>query len=168
MSRSYVPPSRRQKAPIQKIGVEINNLNDFPSLSASGPKTRFLPTKSFAALASEWDERAKEEKDQAEQRKAIANQEKEQMEIRRMNIVQHKPVEFLEPDYDDEGEAAPLIVEKDEWTTINHTKIRRELTVEEKYLRDQRLAEEERQAEQGNTFWTENSDWDYRDRRTYT
>ena len=165
MSNKYVPPSKRNNAAPVKSEFVMKE-DEFPALSNNGPTQKNIPMKSFAALASDWDEKTKEEKELAEHRQALAKQEHERISRDRMNVVCHTWTGVEENNYNIEDEEAPLNVEKDEWTTINRVKTKRELTVEEKYIRDQKMMEEEMRMQNEHTVWQQDSDWDYRDRRT--
>jgi len=169
MSGRYVPPSRRNQHPVQKKEVEINNLNDFPSLTNSGPKSRFLPTKRFSELASEWNVKAVEDKEAEEYRKSARNREIEEQNRNRQSVVSFNNIHvFNEESRDDEEQNVPLIQKKDddEWTTIDRKKIIVELSAEEKDAKARR--QEEMYAKQEETMWIagqSDSDWGFRDRR---
>jgi hypothetical protein len=165
MSKKYVPPSKRNNVSPVKSEFVMKE-DEFPLLSNSGLRRRDIPTKSFAVLAAEWDDKTKEEKELAEHRQSLARQEQERISRERMNIVKHTRTEDQENIYNDEDEESPLTVENDGWSTVNHVKAKRELTVEEKYIRDNQRMEEEMRMQEENTVWREDADWDYRDRRT--
>jgi len=163
MSRRYVPPSKRGLEPVEKKAVEINNLNDFPSLTNSAPKTIVVPQRSFSALASEWNVKAEEDRRNEEYRQADKRREIEKRERDCRNVVSLNNIHVFHQDYRD-NEETPLVT-KDEWTTIDRKRVVVELSAEEKDARE-RAREENKQAD---TVWTEDlndADWGFRDRRS--
>lgn len=165
MSRRYVPPSKRDQQPLQKKVVEINNLNDFPSLTNSAPKTIVVPQRSFSELASEWNAKAEEERQNEEYRRADKRREIEQRERDCRNVVSLNNIHVFHEDYRDNEEQNVPLVTNDEWTTIDRKRVVVELSAEEKDMRE-RMREESRQDD---TVWAENltdADWGFRDRRS--
>ena len=160
MSR-YVPPSKRDK----KAEVVIKP-SDFPALSSVSPKNMFSYKKSFASLATDWNEQSEEDKIAEEYRKAMNTRETERLERDRRMIVTHHHME--ERIQHKESEHTSLI-EKDEWTVIDRKKSVRELTEEEKDIRAQKQ-EDAMRATTDESVWngTEKESWDYRDRRLYS
>ena len=156
MSR-YVPPSKRD----EKKQVAIKP-SDFPALSTGAPKTTIVPKKSFALLASDWQERADEDKMAEEYRKSMNARENED---RRMIITHRRTEEMVQYK---ESEQTSLI-EKDEWTVVDRKKTIRELTAEERDVRAQKQEESIRNTND-ESVWNgnEKESWDYRDRRVYS
>jgi hypothetical protein len=116
--------------------------DNFPALGNSSPTVKVWgEKKSFAALAGEWESKAK--LDELEQQK----KEKEEQDIllhRRMNMPLprfHNVHRFVEPeDAEDEMEPDEEVQqttnpEDEGWTTVDRKKRRREKTIEEKLAR---------------------------------
>lgn len=158
----YVSPGKRDN---KKADVVLKP-TDFPALSTGAPKAVILPKKSFALLASDWQERAEEDKMAEEYRKATNRRENERIEMdRRMMIVHHRMEEQIHEKYEED---TPFI-QKDEWTTVDRKKTMVELTAEDRAIREQAMEENKKKA-QDESVWNgnDNEGWDYRDRRVYS
>lgn len=115
--------------------IELTEDN-FPALGEPASKvTVWGGTKSFAALAVEWDEQSKMEEKQQD------NSEESTTVFRRRNVLPlpqfHNVHRFIEPeDYqEDEQPSKPTPVEDDGWITVDRRKYRRQKTIEEKLAR---------------------------------
>lgn len=163
MSSKYVPPAFRAKAPPAP--------QEFPALASveSNTSSQWKSKTSFAVLAAEWRDHAEEDAavraHQMEEEKRQA--EKDAAEQRR--IVRHKRT--IDEVYDDADYDEPPTNPADNddgWVTIER-KVRKELTPEEKFAREQKREEEETRAKrEHDSVWGDasgNTDWDYRDRR---
>lgn len=158
----YVSPAKRDN----KKAEVVLKPTDFPALSTGVPKTTIVPKKSFALLASDWQERAEEDKMAEEYRKATNRRENERIEMdRRMMIVHHRMEEQIYEKYEED---TPCI-QKDEWTTVDRKKTMVELTAEDKDMREKAMEENKKKA-QDESVWNgnDNEGWDYRDRRVYS
>ena len=158
----YVSPARRDA----KKPEVVLKPTDFPALSTGAPKTVIAPKKSFALLASDWQERAEEDKMAEEYRKATNRRENERIEMdRRMMIVHHRMEQEIHEKYEED---TPFI-QKDEWTVVDRKKPMVELSAEDKEKRAQANEDNIRAAED-DSVWNGNDKegWDYRDRRVYS
>ena len=171
MSGTYVPPSRRNAASLNKTSVPITN-EYFPQLSTRTPT--ILPTKSaisFSALASEWNEKDQEEaveRDiQEESTKNRADAEKRAFVPLRREYNNREPYIYSGED-EDTGALLPSPAD-DGWKTVEKKK-KKEWTVEEQIERKQLYEEEQAKKEAEASVWTtgehRSDDWSHRDRRT--
>jgi hypothetical protein len=121
----------------KRKNVELTE-NNFPALGTPAVKASVWGgSKTFAALAVEWDEKVKKEE--------LENKEQEKEEpanvFRRRNAVPlpqfHNVHRFVEPEDDESEEQAskPTPVEDDGWVTVDRRKYRRQKTIEEKLAR---------------------------------
>lgn len=188
MTSKYIPPSRRNrdKRPQwlreeeeKKARMEeeyrnglIDNDKNFPSLSVKTTAQATPFKTSFASLATEWNEIEEEAKMNRELRaeKERRDNEKRMAEIRNY-VPLHKQYhdgrnELIVEDYDDMSPPTET-VDDDGWTIIEKRKPKKELTIEEKLLRDERRELEEQANREDESVWNfaGNDDWDYRDRR---
>jgi hypothetical protein len=119
----------------QEKAIE-NNETNFPSLVTSlKAPTWSTGSKTFAQLASEWSEKAKEE----ELTKQVETEEEQRTIIRpRYNHALpkfHNVHRFVEPEDDEISDEQPVPVNQDDgWVTVQR-KARREKTIEEKFNR---------------------------------
>lgn len=173
MSGKYIPPALRNKNRFQfeEPKPKVPTQDDFPALggkSIAKTKTSFQPTRSFAVLATEWNEHEEEEKIRKETREMMERREAEKQAIENRHVfVYHKRDDYDQTDYVDKYDNHQQHT-SDEWTVIEK-KARRDLTTEELFEKKLRLEEEEkRQAE--DSVWNDSTgdDWDYRDRRVYS
>lgn len=107
--------------------------NNFPSLVAPATKVTICDrSKSFAALAVEWDEKSKQEDLQQEEEPVQVFRRRNAMPLPQFHNV-HR---FIEPEDDDyEPESKLRVQEDDEWVTVDRRKYRRQKTIEEKLAR---------------------------------
>jgi hypothetical protein len=172
MSGKYIPPAlRNKKANVEEPKKKVPTQDEFPSLGSVGVKTKasFKPIRSFASLATEWQEHEEEEKIRKEAREMIERREAERREIENRNVFVYRQAEFNGDDDEDEYDGhQSKPVAADDWTTIEK-KARRELTTEELYEKKLRMEEEERRMAE-DSVWNNGQDdeWDYRDRRAYS
>jgi hypothetical protein len=167
-SNKYVPPALRSKA--------IPTASDFPALGTARPQNNTWKT-SFAVLASDWNEHAEEETAKREFKAAVEKREADKRVAEQRAFVNRKrPVDAI---YDMDCEedrvedsiwaAAGPNKEENGWTTVE-PKLKKELTLEERIARDQKVEEEEKRAQAAreaarDSVWGDASEWDYRDRR---
>lgn len=161
---SYVPPHLRNK---KKHEESVSTKDEFPSLGTTKTKTAFLPTRSFATLASEWSEEADIQKQKEEYKKEIETRELRKQQAEMRNIVKFNNMAYTVDESYPEENTVLYPSSSDDWTTVTHKKLKRELTIEEKLERDAIHEEEEKRLEEEDSMWVSNShdDWDYRDRR---
>lgn len=168
MKSQYIPPHLRKAEEKVKITPDM-----FPALGSDVPArsnvNAWTGTKSFSSLAREWNQKAKleKERDEYEKEREQARINREKME-QRMHVTHNKYIEDEhETNYDNE-DYQKTETEQDDWTTVEHTKKKPELTIEEKIAKQEREIEEEEKLKQyEETVW-ESNEWDYRDRRSYT
>jgi hypothetical protein len=172
MSSKYIPPALRNKASVPPVP----SANEFPSLgSARGsPNTTWKHKTSFAVLASEWREQSEEDAEKREIQQATERREAERRAAEERMIVHHRKrhideIYEMEEDYEDDTMWAQTTARTNEdgWTTVER-KAKKELTLEETILREQKREEEEKRAQaERDSVWdaSANNDWDYRDRR---
>ena len=169
MSGKYIPPAMRNKKAVVEE-KKVPTADEFPTLGSNSPKTKtsFKPVRSFAVLATEWQEHEEEEKIRKEARDAIERREAERRELDSRNVFVYRQHDY-ENEYHEQYDgyqANP--VDADDWTTIEK-KTRRDLTTEELFEKKLRMEEEERRMEEDSVWNQGNSDdWDYRDRRAYS
>jgi hypothetical protein len=163
MSGKYIPPALRNKKEPSLTS------DDFPSLGISSQqsKTSFKPTRSFAVLATEWNEHEEEEKLRKEAQQSIQRHEAQRRAINDRNVFVYRPdAEYYNEDRPDDS-VQPLCAD-DEWQVIQK-KAQRELTTEELFEKKARMEEEEKRMEEDSVWKDGNlTDWDYRDRRAYS
>lgn len=161
---SYVPPHLRNKKKVEEI---VPPKDDFPVLGMSKTKTSFPPKRSFAALAMEWSEEADIQKQKEEYRKEMENREMRRKEAEMRNVVKFTNTTHYTDDAYPEEDTVLYPSSSDDWTTVNHKKLKRELTIEEKMERDAIREEEEKRMNEEDSMWNSNpaDEWDYRDRR---
>jgi hypothetical protein len=169
MSGKYVPPSlRNRKHAAEEPKIKVPSPDDFPTLGSSKPKVAFKPVRSFALLASEWQEHEEEEKSRKETRELMERRETERRDIENRNVFVYSQSEVRTNDYHEDytgDQSNPT--EVDHWTTIEK-KAKRELTPEELYEKKVRMEEEDRRLAEDSVWNDHNDDWDYRDRRAYS
>jgi hypothetical protein len=155
---SYVPPHLRSK-PLPKQ-------DDFPAFGVTKSKTQFIPKRSFASLANEWSEESEIQKQKDEFRKEVENREIRRRESDIRNLVTFTNNNVKSQEYHPETELVEQ--QSDEWRTVNHLKLKREFTDEERLKRELAKEEEEKLLKDEQSMWASNShdDWDYRDRRS--
>ena len=163
MSGKYVPPALRNKK------EPILSSDDFPSLGGSKQttKTSFKPTRSFAVLATEWNEHEEDEKVRKETLESAQRDEAQRRAINSRNVFVYRPdADYYNEDRPDDSVQA--VSADDEWKVIQK-KAYRELTTEELFEKKERMEEEERRMEE-ESVWKDGgvTDWDYRDRRAYS
>ncbi len=161
---SYVPPHMRANKHAEK---SIPAQHEFPALSVAKTKTQFIPKRSFASLATEWSEDSEFQKQKEESRKEIEFREVRRRNADIRNLVtfnnSNKPVD----DYH-QRETEAVQHSSDDWTTVNHVKLKRELSDDAKIERELAREEEEKRMKEEDSMWASNThdDWDYRDRRS--
>lgn len=169
MSGKYIPPAmRNRKHNVEDSKSKVPSPDDFPTLGASRPKTAFKPVRSFALLASEWQEHDEEEKVRKDTREMMECRETQRREIEDSKVFVYRQSEVDTYEYreDNSGhQSRPTNV--DDWTTIEK-KAKRELTLEEMYEKKLRMEEEEKRMAEDSVWNTNNDEWDYRDRRAYS
>ena len=162
MSGKYVPPALRNKKEPSLTS------DDFPSLGGSKQptKTSFKPTRSFAVLATEWNEHEEDEKIRKETRDSAQRHEAQRRALNDRNVFVYRPdTEYYNEDRPDDS-LQPLA--DDDWQVIQK-KAQRELTTEELFEKKARMEEEEKRMEEDSVWKDGNlTDWDYRDRRAYS
>ena len=170
MSGKYIPPAlRNKKANVEEAKMKVPTQADFPSLGMGKPKVSFKPIRSFASLATEWQEHEEEEKIRKEARDMIDRRDAERREIENRNVFVYRQNEDENVEYDEEyGGYSLKTSNPDDWTMIEK-KARRELTTEEMFEKKLRMEEEERRMAE-DSVWNNRQDdeWDYRDRRAYS
>ena len=172
MSGKYIPPAmRNKKANVEEPKKKVPTQDDFPSLGSATVKTNvsFKPLRSFAALATEWQEHEEEEKIRKEARDMIERREAERREVENRNVFVYRQNEDENVDYEEGYDAyTSKMPEQDDWTMIEK-KAHRELTTEEMFEKKLRMEEEERRMAEDSVWNNGNDDaWDYRDRRAYS
>lgn len=140
---SYVPPhSRRGYANKTKTGIEKgqdivieNTEENFPTLvSQTSVKFWNSDKKTFAQLATEWNEKAKEE-EITKQAEAEESQRIEASPRYTHSLPKfHNVHRFVEPEDEPEEPPAVAPINDDGWVTVQR-KIRREKTFQEKFNR---------------------------------
>ena len=173
MSGKYIPPSlrNRNRFVIDEPKQKVPTADDFPSLggtSVTKHKASFQPVRSFAVLATEWNEHAEDEKIRKEAREAMEHREAEKRAIESRNVfVYHKNDHYYDDQYEHEYNEQ-VEVGSDGWTTVQK-KAQKDLTAEELLEKKLRLEEEERRLAE-DSVWNDSTgdDWDYRDRRAYS
>lgn len=163
MSR-YVPPAKRWEKPEPKP-IEINSEKEFPALSNVPPRNNFFHMRSFSELASDWKEKAEEERNNAEYRMSL---QKREMEERQHNIVSFNRAQVEEHSEPNDYENTPFIpkTEDDGWTRVDRQKIMPELSAEDREARARKNAEMSN--DQNDSVWVtgqSDADWGFRDRR---
>lgn len=163
MSGKYIPPALRNKK------EPTLTSDDFPSLCrpSQPTKTSFKPTRSFAVLATEWNEHEEDEKIRKEAQQSIHRHEAQRRAIDDRNVfVYRRDQEDYNDDVQEDADKVPSA--DDDWKIIQK-KAQRELTTEELFEKKMRLEEEERRLEE-DSVWKDGTlgDWDYRDRRAYS
>ena len=154
---SYTAPHLRNKK-----ASKMPTIDEFPALGTAKPKTTTW-TKSFSSLASEWNKQTIE---QEEERKY---HEEMQKELERREAL-NSNFGFVRHSYYDEGpiyrDYEDDVVEKkaDEWTTVDRSKYRPELSIEEKNEKEIAKEAAEQQAKEELSVW-KNEEWDVRGRR---
>lgn len=171
MSGKYVPPAmRNKKANVEESKVKLPTQDDFPALGSNNSKTKasFKPIRSFAVLATEWQERDEEEKIRKEAQEMIERRDAERRELENRSVFIYRQHDFEHTTNAYDNDNQPDSLEVDEWTRIEK-KARRELTAEELYEKKMRIEEEEKQMAE-DSVWNHGNDdeWDYRDRRAYS
>lgn len=170
MSGKYVPPAMRNKKNSgEESKVKIPSQDEFPSLGSGKSKSSFKPIRSFAALATEWNEHAEEEKVRKETREMMDRREAERREADTRHVFVYRQREVEYNSYVEEYDSYQSKSEDpDDWTTIEK-KARRDLTPEELLEKKLRMEEEERRLAEDSVWNESNGDeWDYRDRRAYS
>ena len=152
MASKYVAPAKR---------VEMN----FPELVNSKPSQNvWNKGKSFAALATEWNKSDEEEKEKQRNEEDIENNRKAREELNNRHVY----IEFVrhnnETDimYDDEVVST---ANPDTWNMIDRKKAKVQLTMEEKFEKDE-ARELEEKLRNDESVWTCDDKLDFRDRRT--
>lgn len=170
MSGKYIPPSlRNKKNTVEEPKVKINSQDDFPTLGSAKPKTAFKPVRSFAVLASEWQEHEEDENVRKEAHDAIKRREAQRRETDNHSVFIYRQQDYNHDNCHDTNDGDDTkVVGSEDWTTIEK-KARRELTTEEMYEKKVRMEEEERRMAEDSVWNNGNEeDWDYRDRRAYS
>lgn len=165
MSGKYIPPSRRN------VATSIKE-QDFPALSTN---TRtIVPTKStvsFSTLASEWNEKDRDDEMERKSREEIEKNRAERAEADSRTFVSlRREYDIQEPDvYVDDSSA--LLSDKpsgDDWTTVNK-KTRKQWSYEEQVERKQKFEEAEARMYGDSSVWNSgdhpSEEWSHRDRR---
>jgi epoxyqueuosine reductase QueG len=168
MSGKYIPPSRRN------VVTSIKD-QDFPALSTN---TRTIaPTKStvsFSALASEWNEKDRDDEMERKSREDIERSRAERAEAdsRRFVAVRRdydNPEPYVYPV--DQDDNCVLINDKhpsDEWKTVNK-RLRKQWSYEEQIERKQKFEEAEARMYGDSSVWNSgdhpSEEWSHRDRR---
>lgn len=172
-TNKYIPPAFRTTTKNRFSSLEERPLpkqEDFPTLGTSQttPSTNWKTKKSFAVMATEWNEHSEYEKMRGEYSSANEKREAAIRDRDMRNIVTFQPTTSVDIIREDESELMPVPMEGDEWRTIER-KVRREYSDDEKHAREEALEAEEkaRQAQEDSVWNSSNADeWDYRDRRT--
>jgi hypothetical protein len=172
-TNKYVPPAFRNANKNRFSSLDerpIPKQEDFPTLGATQapPTTHWKTKKSFAVMATEWNDHSEYEKMRGEYSTAKEKREAAIRERDMRNIVPFQPHRSPGEIREDESELMAEPVEHDEWKTIER-KARREYSDEEKHAREEaREAEEKARQAQEDSVWNSSNadDWDYRDRRT--
>lgn len=161
---SYIPPHLRNNKNAEKT---LPKQDDFPALSVSKTKSQFIPKRSFASLANEWSEESEFQKQKEESRKEIELREVRRRESAIRNLVTFNNSNLTAGEYYQQ-ETESIQQSSDDWTTVNHVKLKRELSDEERLNRELAKEEEEKRMKEEDSMWTSNTldDWDYRDRRS--
>jgi hypothetical protein len=130
--------------------------SNFPSLGAPTSKVRVWGgEKSFASMATEWEQQKKKE----EEEKQKTKEEQNSNSYRRHNVPLpqfHNVRRFI--DSEDETEEVEQVhkpnpnEDEEGWTVVDRKKIRREKTIEEKFAE-----KEQHQEENENTVWGDNT-----------
>jgi hypothetical protein len=163
MSR-YVPPAKRWEKPEPKP-IEFSSEKEFPALSNVAPRNNFAHMRSFSELASDWKEKAEEERINTEYRISL---QKREMEERQHNIVSFNRAQAEDSSDNIEDNHAPFIpkMEDDGWTIVDRQKIMPELSAEDREARARKNAEMSN--DQNDSVWVtvqSDADWGFRDRR---
>lgn len=167
MASKYVPPALRNKKG-EEPTKKLPTIDEFPTLgpAIARTKTGFAPTRSFAVLASEWNEHAEDEKIKKETHDNISRREANLRERDARNVFTYRQHEHEDRSYFKSENIEYEEDATDDWTTIEK-KPKREFTIEEKIARDIRREEEEKAMEDSSVWNVQHTDeWDYRDRRT--
>ena len=156
---SYTAPHLRNK----KASTKMPTIDVFPALGTAKPRTTTW-TKSFSSLASEWNKQTIEQAEEKTYREEMQKElERREAVNNNYGFVSRFPNSYYEgPIYRDyEEEKIPAV--RDEWTVVDRTKHRPELSIEEKNERE--IAKElEAQQQEEMSVW-KNEEWDVRDRR---
>lgn len=152
MASKYVAPAKR---------AEMN----FPELVKSKPSQNvWNKGKSFAVLATEWNKSDEEEKEKQKNEEDIENNRKAREELNNRHVY----IEFVRHNnqtdvmYDDEVVST---ANPDTWNMIDRKKAKVQLTMEEKFEKDEERELEEKMRND-ESVWTCDDKWDFRDRRT--
>jgi hypothetical protein len=170
MSGKYIPPSKRTGKQVESgANLKIPSQDDFPALGLAKPKTAFKPVRSFALLASEWQEHEEDESVRKEANDAINRREAKRREADNQSVFIYRQQDYNPDNCDDTHDGyESKVTSADDWTTIEK-KTRRELTTEELYDKKVRMEEEERRMAEDSVWNNGNEDeWDHRDRRAYS
>jgi hypothetical protein len=161
---SYIPPHLRNNKNVEK---PVLKQDDFPALSVSKTKSQFIPKRSFATLANEWSEESEFQKQKEESRKEIELREVRRRESAIRNLVTFNSSNRTAGEYYQQ-ETESIQQSSDDWTTVNHIKLKRELSDEARIERELAREEEEKRMKEEDSMWASNThdDWDYRDRRS--
>ena len=178
-SNKYIPPAFRNKNRFMTLDEDARaptpmpKQEEFPVLGGS-PRTTsngWKAKKSFAVLATEWNDHSEEEKTKEEYRRVAEKRESEKRERDMRNMVVFERRSSFDDAYDENTymmeDAAPATQDTGDWVTIER-KARREISEDEKQMREEaREAEErDRNAYEDSVWNASNADeWDYRDRR---
>ena len=168
MSGKYIPPSRRNAA---SSSTPVQN-DYFPALSAHSRTS--APAKagvSFSALASEWNEKDRDDEIQRKSREEFEKNRAERAEADSRTFVSlRREYNNSEPyvypvDHDD---TRVLIPPSDEWKTVNK-KLRKQWSYEEQLERKQKFEEAEARMYEDSSVWQagdhRSEEWNHRDRR---
>ena len=176
MSDKYIPPSRRNAAASNKTTVSLDTQN-FPTLSNKTPT--LPPTKSgisFSALASEWNEKELEDKNERDTREELEKNraERAEAESRRTFAPLRREYNTPEPyvyavEEEDDSRALVEKASDDGWKTVDK-KARKQLSYEENMERKRKFEEAEARMYDDSSVWNSSEhrsdDWSHRDRRT--
>lgn len=172
MSGKYVPPSRRNNRaePVQPTLTP----EYFPQLSTRQTLVAPPPqlSRQYSALATEWNEKAEEDRAQKEFQAEIDKRNREREEASQRNVVSlrrdyHATEEYIYSA--EEPLLSPPKTDPDGWQVVEK-KAKREFSPEEQMERKQRFLEaEEQQKKEEDSVWASGSrgadEWGYRDRR---
>ena len=172
-TNKYIPPAFRNASKNRFSTLDerpIPKQEDFPTLGVSqtSTSTHWKTKKSFAVMATEWNDHSEYEKMRGEYSNANQRREAAIRERDIRNVVTFQPHASSDEIRHDESELIAEPIEHDGWQTIER-KARREYSDEEKHAREEaREAEEKARQAQEDSVWNASNtdDWDYRDRRT--
>jgi len=151
--------NKMYKAPHKKLDKIPE---DFPVLGSPKPVNKTW-TKTFSSLATEWNKQTTEQEEEQKYRNEM-QKELERREALNSNfgfVGEFRRTYYEGPIYRDYEEKPESV--RDEWTLVDRTKYRPELSIEEKNEREIKREQDAQQKEE-ESVW-KNEEWDVRDRR---